>query len=111
GEGGESAMRAFVAARAGRVNIVTKIGHADGSKLDIRLTTTPILRKDGCVRAIVGMMEDMTQVNRTEAQLRQSQKMEAIGTLTGGLAHDFNNLLGIIVGNIDMLRDARPDEP
>jgi PAS domain S-box-containing protein len=109
-EGGERAMRAFAAARAGRINVVTKISHADGNKLDIRLSTTPILREDGSLRAIVGMMEDLTQVNRTEAQLRQAQKMEAIGTLTGGLAHDFNNLLGIIIGNIDMLRDARPDD-
>ncbi|HEX4505601.1 MAG TPA: ATP-binding protein, partial [Alphaproteobacteria bacterium] len=94
----------------GRVNIVTKIAHADGTKLDIRLSTTPILNVDGSIRAIVGMMEDLTQVNKTEAQLRQAQKMEAIGTLTGGLAHDFNNLLGIIIGNIDMLREARPDD-
>jgi nitrogen-specific signal transduction histidine kinase/CheY-like chemotaxis protein len=45
----------------------------------------------------------------TEERLREAQKLEAIGQLTGGLAHDFNNLLGIVLGNLDMVEEALPD--
>ncbi|HEX4505746.1 MAG TPA: PAS domain S-box protein, partial [Alphaproteobacteria bacterium] len=90
------AAKIHEAGRKGPVTTLARAVRADGQILDIRLSASPILNDDGSIRAIVGMMEDLTQVNRTEAQLRQAQKMEAIGTLTGGLAHDFNNLLGII---------------
>jgi PAS domain S-box-containing protein len=71
----------------------------------------PIRDRTGRVTGGVVVYHDITQIKETERQLRQAQKMEAVGELTGGIAHDFNNILTVITGTIEILADAVADKP
>jgi two-component system cell cycle sensor histidine kinase/response regulator CckA len=66
------------------------------------------MKKDQ-ITGIRGSFTDITEKKKLEEQLRQSAKMESVGTLAGGMAHDFNNILGIIVGNTELAMDDIPD--
>ncbi|AWM09853.1 hybrid sensor histidine kinase/response regulator [Bradyrhizobium symbiodeficiens] len=57
------------------------------------------------------LMTEVAAREKAQDQLRQAQKMETIGQLTGGVAHDFNNLLMAVMGNLDLLRKRIPDDP
>lgn len=82
----------------------------DGSTFPIHLTITE-LSIDG-KRAFAGFLRDLTEQRQLEEQYRHSQKLEALGTLTGGIAHDFGNLLTGIIGCSDIaLRKIGDDSP
>ncbi|HEY1064993.1 MAG TPA: PAS domain S-box protein, partial [Pirellulales bacterium] len=75
----------------------------DGKAFWNQLTITPVLGPAGQLTHFVGVHTDVTERRRLEEQYRQSQKMEAVGRLAGGVAHDFNNLLTVILGHTEIL--------
>jgi PAS domain S-box-containing protein len=88
-----------------------RVVRPDGSVRWIRDRAYPVRNAAGEVYRIAGIAEDITEGKQLSEQLRQSQKMEAVGQLAGGVAHDFNNLLTIIMGYSDiLLRQTLHDE-
>ena len=71
----------------------------------------PVVDDAGAVVQVVAEGRDITDLKRTEATLRQSQKLETVGQLTGSVAHDFNNLLMAVIANLDLLRRRVRGDP
>lgn len=88
------------------VNYEQEIVYPDGIKRDVEITYLPEFDKDGTVNGWFALSIDVTERRRDEDQLRQYQKMQALGHLTGGVAHDFNNLLSVVLGNAEILEGS-----
>lgn len=105
------AQRMTVLMREGRIEFEGWRRRRDGSQFWGSTVASVLRDDDGGVRGMAVVIRDLTEKRRMEEQLRQSQKMDAIGRLAGGVAHDFNNLLMIINGHAELLRGSLGDDP
>ena len=78
----------------------------DGRWVECRFSLALLRDSAGSTIGTLAILEDTSERKRLEAQLRQAQKMEAVGRLAGGIAHDFNNLLAVIMGHSDLIRSV-----
>jgi PAS domain S-box-containing protein len=80
----------------------------DGVMIDVMLSLAPVRDSSGRIEGIVAVVADITERKRIEDELRQSQQLESLSRLAGGVAHTFNNLLTGVIGNISLALDAIP---
>ena len=114
-ENSEDPLSLFYPDEGEHDRVLASIARGDG-----RFREYNVRAKDGSMRVqqwanfslptteMIAMGHDVTEQRMLEEQLRQAQKLEAVGRLSGGMAHDFNNLLTVVLGNMELITAALP---
>jgi signal transduction histidine kinase len=98
-----AASRLADAEVSGSLEVDCRISHPDGSLRDVHIVGRFWKsEEDGVIERVAGVVADMTRPREMEARLRQSEKMQAVGLLAGGVAHNFNNLLAVVLGSLEL---------
>ncbi|MCM2563671.1 PAS domain S-box protein [Lutimaribacter sp. EGI FJ00015] len=107
----DTAWRKFLSGEISELHERYRVKRPDGTWVLIEDHAFATRDEHGNVIRALGSITDVTEREKLEESLRQAQKMEAVGHLTGGVAHDFNNLLTIIMGNAEILEEKLRDMP
>jgi len=88
-----------------------EIYHKSGSTSWLEIKEFPIFDQHGKITHIEGIAHDISKRKQADKIMHRSQKMNALGKLTGGIAHDYNNMLGVIIGYAELLEESLTEQP
>jgi len=83
----------------------------NNEEFPLHLTVAELQKDENGKRSFIGTCQDLSSVKQQHEQLRRTQKMDALGKLTGGIAHDYNNMLGVILGYSELLKSQLSETP
>jgi len=103
------ARRLDTAMATGAVYFQCRICRPDGSLRSIVVEGRVYYAEDGTPSRMAGVVADVTEQRRTEEALQRTQRLQAVGSIAGGVAHHFNNLLAVVLGNLDLAARSKPE--